>query len=202
MRHKPLTVGARYACTHARRPASTRQSETRRNVIAMAGILASTVVAATLGATKSAHAISAGWGSSGGSSGASSGAGSTSGCFLCGTKILTDVGETPIEKLEVGDMVSTVSGEMRAIKRVISWKAERKSSQDWSDDVAPIKICRSALAPNVPHRDLYLSPAHALYIDGVLICASGLVNGRSIARCSKGDETGSATSTSSSRIIK
>ena len=50
----------------------------------------------------------------------------------------------------------------------ISWTAERKPNRDWTDDVAPIKICRSALAPNVPHRDLYLSPGHALYLDGVL----------------------------------
>ena len=85
-------------------------------------------------------------------------------------------------------MVSTVSGQLRAIKQVISWKAAREPNQDWTDDVAPIKICRSALAPNVPHRDLYLSPAHALYLDGVLIRVKGLVNGRSIVRCSKGEE--------------
>ena len=33
-----------------------------------------------------------------------------------------------------------------------------------------------------------LSPAHALYLDGVLMRVSGLVNGRSIVRCSKGEE--------------
>jgi hypothetical protein len=109
-------------------------------------------------------------------------------CFLCGTKILTDVDETAIENLGVGDMVSTASGQLRAIKRVISWMAEREPNQDWTDDVAPIKICRSALARNVPHRDLYLSPAHALYFDGVLISVSALVNGRSIVRCYKGGE--------------
>ena len=87
-----------------------------------------------------------------------------------------------------GTVRGPVSGESRAIKRVISWKAERKANQDWTHDVAPIKICRSALAPNVPHRDLYLSPGHALYLDGVLICVRGLVNDRSIVRCSKGEE--------------
>ena len=53
--------------------------------------------------------------------------------------------------------------------------------------MAPIKVCRSALAPNVPHRDLYLSPSHALYLDGVLVCVGGLVNDRSIVRCAKGE---------------
>ncbi len=32
-----------------------------------------------------------------------------------------------------------------------------------------------------PHRDLYLSPGHALFIDGVLILVKDLVNGTSIA---------------------
>ena len=125
--------------------------------------------------------------------GARAGAGSshtsdtTSGCFLRGTKILTDAGETAIENLSVGDLVSTVSGQSLAIKRVDSWVVERKPGQDWTDDVAPIKVCRSALAPNVPHRDLYLSPSHALYLDGVLVCVGGLVNDRSIVRCAKGE---------------
>jgi len=145
---------------------------TRRNVIAMASILASTVV----GGTKIARAMG-GWTERRGH-----------GCLLCGTKILTDEGETAVENLGVGDMVSTVSGESRAIKQIISWTAEREPNQDWTDDVAPIKICRSALAPNVPQRDLYLSPGHSLFLDGVLICAKGLVNNRTIIRCSKGGE--------------
>ena len=156
---------------------------TRRNVLAMAGIGTSTVVAATIGATRTARAAECF--PSCPSTGGGTGTGSGDGCFLRGTKILTDVGETAIENLGVGDLVSTVSGEQRAIKRVISWTAERKPNQHWSDDVAPIKICRSALAPNVPHRDLYLTPAHALYVDGVLVCVGGLVNDRSIVRCAK-----------------
>ena len=164
---------------HALTPESGQPHDnrrTRRNVIAMTGILAS--IAATVGATTIAHAM--------GSMPVRPGNGGN--CFLRGTKILTDVDEMAIENLGVGDMVSTVSGESRAIKRVISWTAERKPNRDWTDDVAPIKICRSALAPNVPHRDLYLSPGHALYLDGVLIAAQGLVNDRSIVRCSKGAE--------------
>ena len=171
---------------HAHIPGSPQSQppdnrRTRRNVIAMAGILGS--IAATVGATTLAHAM----GSIPRGSG-NGGSGNGGNCFLRGTKILTDVDEMPIENLGVGDMVSTVSGESRAIKRVISWTAERKPNRDWTDDVAPIKICRSALAPNVPHRDLYLSPGHALYLDGVLIAAQGLVNDRSIVRCSKGAE--------------
>ena len=35
--------------------------------------------------------------------------------------------------------------------------------------VAPIRIHRNAIAPNQPHRDLLVSPDHALFIDGVLV---------------------------------
>ena len=168
---------------HAPTPETPDNRRTRRNVIAMAGILASTVVAATLGATKIARAGGQSWGPSGG--GSSQTSNTTSGCFLRGTKILTDAGETAIENLSVGDLVSTVSGQSLAIKRVDSWAVD--PDQDWTDDVAPIKVCRSALAPNVPHRDLYLSPSHALYLDGVLVCVGGLVNDRSIVRCAKGE---------------
>jgi len=170
---------------HAPTPERPDNRRTRRNVIAMAGILASTVVAATLGATKIARAGGQSWAPSGG--GSSGHTADTSGCFLRGTKILTDAGETAIENLAVGDLVSTVSGQSLAIKRVDSWVVERKPGREWTDDVAPIKICRSALAPNVPHRDLYLSPSHALYLDGVLVCVGGLVNDRSIVRCAKGE---------------
>ena len=47
----------------------------------------------------------------------------------------------------------------------------------------PIRISRFALNERSPHRDLYLSPNHAVYIDGVLIPAKYLINRRSIAQC-------------------
>jgi hypothetical protein len=42
-------------------------------------------------------------------------------------------------------------------------------------------VSRSALADNVPQADLYLSPGHCLFVDGVLIPVEHLVNGTSIA---------------------
>ena len=72
-------------------------------------------------------------------------------CFLRGTKILTDIDETAIENLGVGDMVSTVSGELRAIKRVISWTAERKPNRDWTETWPPSRF----VAPR--SRQMYLT---------------------------------------------
>ena len=45
----------------------------------------------------------------------------------------------------------------------------------------PVRIARSAISESIPHRDLYLSPGHGLFIDGFLMPAKDLVNQSSIA---------------------
>ena len=44
----------------------------------------------------------------------------------------------------------------------------------------PIRILRDAFADGIPHRDLVVSPDHAIFVDGKLICARQLVNGTTI----------------------
>jgi hypothetical protein len=48
-----------------------------------------------------------------------------------------------------------------------------------------VKISRFAIDGTAPHSDLYVSPAHAIYIDGILILASNLVNGVTIVADAK-----------------
>ena len=52
-------------------------------------------------------------------------------------------------------------------------------------DVLPICIKAGALDDRVPQRDLWLSPHHALYLDGMLIEAKDLVNGVSIVQADR-----------------
>jgi hypothetical protein len=101
-------------------------------------------------------------------------------CFLRGTSIMTPTGEARIEYLQIGDLVETVRGEARAVKW-IGRQLYKKSAPSWPGSVMPIRISRHALDQQTPHKDLYLSPNHALLIDGVLIRVKDLVNGISIA---------------------
>jgi hypothetical protein len=46
--------------------------------------------------------------------------------------------------------------------------------------VLPVRIRRGAFVDNVPHTDLLVSPDHAIFVDGKLICARQLINGTTI----------------------
>ena len=102
-------------------------------------------------------------------------------CLLQGTRVLTPRGARRVEDLRIGDGVVTTRGE-KPIKWIGRQHFGQGRSARWPDSVHPVRISRSALADNVPHTDLYLSPMHALLIDDVLIEVKDLVNGASITR--------------------
>jgi Hint domain len=55
-------------------------------------------------------------------------------------------------------------------------------SKPWVKNALPIRIARSALGPELPHADLYVTGGHSLLIDGVLVPAEMLLNGTTITR--------------------
>lgn len=102
-------------------------------------------------------------------------------CFLEGTRLLGLHRDIAVEDMEVGDRLITDSGAMRPVR----WVGKRSIDTDrhpHPETVWPIRIGKGAIAEGLPERPLYLSPDHALYLDGHLIPAKALVNGRSIVQ--------------------
>ncbi|MBV9859718.1 MAG: Hint domain-containing protein [Alphaproteobacteria bacterium] len=100
-------------------------------------------------------------------------------CFCRGTMILTQRGEVPVERLKIGDLVTSLSGRAQPIAWIGSGRSLVTAINDGS---RPIVVRAGALADGVPRRDLHVTAGHALYVDGVLIPAELLVNGHSIIR--------------------
>ena len=99
-------------------------------------------------------------------------------CFLAGTRIATPSGEVSVQDLAVGDKVVTASGKVRPITWIGTGRAPTTPGR--RDAATPVIVLKSALADNVPNRDLHLTKGHSLFIDGVLIPIEFLINHRSI----------------------
>jgi hypothetical protein len=102
-------------------------------------------------------------------------------CLLKGTKISTPLGDRPVQDLQIGDEVHTLTG-LKAIK----WVGYNKFGA-WLDSVMPIRVSRFAIDGHSPHSDLYLSPLHCIYFNEVLIPVKYLINGGSIAQGAPSD---------------
>ncbi len=102
-------------------------------------------------------------------------------CFAEGTRIATLRGPVPVEAVRPGDRVLLVDGGSAPViwvgSRDIDCAAHPRPAEVW-----PIRIEAGAMAPGRPERDLFLSPDHAVLLDGVLIPVRYLVNGATVAR--------------------
>ena len=101
-------------------------------------------------------------------------------CFRAGTLIAAVDGDVPVEQLKVGDRVrATFAGDA-----LVTWVGYRRIDcrrHPKPESVWPVHVSAGAFGDASPRRDLWLSPDHAAYIDGVLIPIRYLVNGTTIA---------------------
>ena len=108
-------------------------------------------------------------------------------CFLAGTRILTDLGERPVEALAPGDRVLTRDRGFQPL-RWVGCSRVAPTEATW-----PVCVAAGAFGPGRPARDLCVSPQHrilmadprldlALALPEALVPALHLVNGTSVQR--------------------
>ena len=109
-------------------------------------------------------------------------------CFVTGTRIRTERGEVAVEHLAVGDRALTASGEARAIRwighRLTDCDAHPEPRKAW-----PVRVAAGTFGAGLPYADLWLSPAHALCLDGSLVPVRGLIDGDRIAQVERAEVT-------------
>lgn len=102
-------------------------------------------------------------------------------CFVAGTRIRTPAGQVPVETLELGDLVCVEGGGVRPVV----WWARSGSICARTRTRTVCSRSASAAMPSgatARHADLFLSPDHAVHVDGVLIPIRRLIDGARVAR--------------------
>jgi phospholipase/lecithinase/hemolysin len=100
-------------------------------------------------------------------------------CFSEGTLIATQSGAKPVEALQAGDCVVVRDGVAK-----VGWIGRRHVQlAGWAQRslAQPVRIPAGAVGAGMPARDLWLSPEHAVFLDGVLVPARALCGCGSIA---------------------
>ena len=99
-------------------------------------------------------------------------------CFGAGTAIATPHGEVAVERLAIGDTVTTADGGTARVR----WIGLQTVAAlpDPTGRRRPVLIQAGALGQGMPARDLRITADHALALDGVLVNAGALVNGSTI----------------------
>lgn len=95
-------------------------------------------------------------------------------CFVKDTLISTPSGKKNIQDLCINDEILTHNH--RCVK--VKWVGKQVINPVFAHlrQELPIKISAHAIEINVPERDLFLSPDHAILLEGLMITAKSLVN--------------------------
>jgi collagen type I alpha len=121
-------------------------------------------------------------------------------CFATGTRIGTEGGFSRVEELKVGDRVATADGRCEAVVWVGSRMVDC-TSHPQPELVWPVRISRGAFGAGIPMRDLFVSPDHAVFVDGVLVPVKLLANGTTIRQVERSTITYHHTELTAHEVI-
>jgi len=160
---------------------STRIRRSRRNLMRI-GAIAGAAVLASLTTHRLAAAGQGGNGQGQDGNGQGQGGnGQGTQCFLKGTNIWTAAGDRKVEDLSPGDLLPTVFGGICPVQWIARYSLKKSDpTKPWVKKMLPVRVARSALGFDVPRADLYVTRAHSLLINGVLVTAGSLINGTTI----------------------
>ena len=101
-------------------------------------------------------------------------------CFAAGTGIAGPDGETAVENLKPGDLITTEDGRNVPVK----WVGYQTISTRFNpaERLRPVRFALGSLGEGLPHSALTVTADHAMLVDGILCVASALVNGSTITR--------------------
>ncbi len=85
-------------------------------------------------------------------------------CFTPGSFVMTKDGPKLVEQLKVGDLVATRDNEFQAI-RWIGKKFVNAGALACAPHLRPVRLRADTIAPNVPDRDMTVSPQHRMIIE-------------------------------------
>lgn len=102
-------------------------------------------------------------------------------CYLRGTRIQTPAGTVRVEDLRPGDAVVTRFNNVQPV-RWIGRQSFHSCFVITDRSLIPVRIHAGALGADLPARDLYVSPGHAVLIKNTLVLAASLVNGVTITQ--------------------
>jgi T5SS/PEP-CTERM-associated repeat protein len=103
-------------------------------------------------------------------------------CFAEGTRIETSTGPVAVEDLRMGlGVVTPQDGRCEPIvwigKRTVHCARHPRPETVW-----PVRVRAGAFGRGMPVRELYLSPDHAVFVNGVLVPVKLLIDGTSIVQ--------------------
>lgn len=107
-------------------------------------------------------------------------------CYVKGTLILTEQGFVPIEDIKAGYEIVTarkINNRFVLQTEPAIWISNFKKT-NLNSNSRPICITKNAFG-KAPFQDLYVSPMHSIFLNGRLILAKHLVNGKTIYQDTK-----------------